>query len=141
MRIPAGVNDGQRIRLKGRGAPGRNGGPAGDLFVTVHVQPDSVFSRDGDNLVVRVPVSFPEAALGGDVPVPLLEGGQVTVRLRPGTQPGNKYRVQGKGVPVKRGHGDLIAVVDVQVPTALTDAQRQAIEQLRDLSAAPEGVH
>ncbi len=131
VRIPAGVKDGQRIRLKGRGGPGRNGGPAGDLFVTVNVQPDPVFSRDGDNLVVRVQATFPQAALGAEVPVPLLDGGHVTVRIRPGTQPGNKYRVKGKGVPAKRGAGDLIALIDVAVPTKLSPAERQAIEQLQ----------
>lgn len=139
VRIPAGVDDGQRIKLKGRGAPGRNGGPAGDLFVTVKVQPDAVFSRSGDDLVVHVPVSFPLAALGGEVPVPLLDGSQVTVRVRPGTQPGNKYRVKGKGVPAKRGQGDLIAVVDVQVPTTLTETERAAIEQLRQAMVDAKG--
>ncbi len=139
VRIPAGVDDGQRIRLKGRGGPGRNGGPAGDLFVTVKVQPDPVFSRSGNDLVVRVPVSFAEAALGGDVSVPLLDGGSVTVRIRPGTQPGSKHRVKGKGVPVKRGPGDLIAVVDVLVPTALSEREREAIEQLRQATAEAKG--
>jgi molecular chaperone DnaJ len=140
VRIPAGVHDGQRIKLKGRGAPGRNGGPAGDLYVTVRVQPDPVFSRDGDNLVVRVAVPFVDAALGADVPVPLLDGATVTVRVRPGTQPGNKYRVKGKGVPAKKGTGDLIAVIDVTVPTALSDDERAAIEQLRQASAAAQEV-
>jgi molecular chaperone DnaJ len=140
VRIPAGVDDGQRIKLKGRGAPGRNGGPAGDLYVTVRVQPDPVFSRDGDNLVVRVPVPFADAALGADVPVPLLDGASVTVRVRPGTQPGNKYRVKGKGVPAKKGPGDLIAVIDVTVPTVLSDDERAAIERLREVSTASQGV-
>jgi molecular chaperone DnaJ len=139
VRIPAGVDDGQRIRLKGRGGPGRNGGPPGDLYVTVHVQPDPTFSRDGDNLLVRVPVDFAVAALGGEVSVPLLDGGTVTVRVRPGTQPGAKYRVKGKGVAAKRGAGDLLAVIEVSVPTALTEPEREAIEQLRQASAAAKG--
>ena len=134
VRIPAGVDDGQRIRLKGRGGPGRNGGPTGDLFVTVRVQPDPVFTRTGNDLVVRVPISFADAALGADVPVPLLDGGTVTVRVKPGTQPGNKYRVKGRGVPAKRGTGDLLAVVDVIVPTVLSDTEREAVEQLRRAS-------
>jgi molecular chaperone DnaJ len=139
VRIPAGVDDGQRIKLKGRGGPGRNGGPAGDLFVTVKVQPDATFTRSGDDLVVRVPVSFPLAALGGEVPVPLLDGSQVTVRVRPGTQPGNKYRVKGHGVPAKRGQGDLIAIVDVVVPTTLSEPEREAIEALRQAMADGRG--
>jgi molecular chaperone DnaJ len=140
VRIPAGVDDGQRIRLGGRGGPGRNGGPAGDLFVTVHVQPDPVFSRSGNDLLVHVPVSFPLAALGGEVSVPLLDGPPVTVRIRPGTQPGNKYRVKGKGVPARRGAGDLIAIIDVMVPTTLTEGERSAIEQLQQATVAAQEV-
>ena len=83
---------------------------------------------------------FVDAALGADVPVPLLDGGTVTVRVRPGTQPGNKYRVKGKGVPAKKGTGDLIAVIDVTVPTALSDDERAAIEQLRQASVATQEV-
>ena len=102
VRIPAGVRDGQRIRLKGKGAPGERGGPAGDLFVVVHVTPHPLFGRSGDNLTLTVPVTFAEAALGGEVAVPTLDGGPVTLRLPPGTANGRTFRVRGKGAPRKR---------------------------------------
>ena len=129
-RIPAGVKDGQTIRLKGRGGPGRNGGPAGDLLVELKVTPHPLFGRSGDNLTVTVPVTYPEAALGGDIDVPTLDGTRVTLRLRPGTQTGSRHRVKGKGIETKHHTGDLIVTVNVQVPTDLTDDQRAAIEQL-----------
>ena len=129
-RIPAGVKDGQTIRLKGRGGPGRNGGPAGDLLVELKVMPHPLFARSGDNLTVTVPVTYPEAALGGDIDVPTLDATSVTLRLRPGTQTGSRHRVKGKGIETKHHTGDLIVTVNVQVPTDLTDEQRAAIEQL-----------
>ena len=129
-RIPAGVSNGQTIRLKGRGAPGRNGGPPGDLLVQIHVAPHQRFGRVGNDLTVRVPVSFPDAALGADISVPTLDGPNVTLRIKPGTQPGSRHRVKGKGIASKRGTGDLIVTVDVVVPTSLTDAERSAVEQL-----------
>jgi molecular chaperone DnaJ len=133
-RIPAGVSDGQTLRLKGRGAPGRNGGPAGDLLVEISVKPHPTFARSGDNLTVTVPVTFAEAALGADIDVPTLDGSPVTLRLRPGTPSGSRHRVKGKGIE-RQGRkgsagGDLIVTVDVQVPTQLNDAERAAIEQL-----------
>ncbi|MFN8021343.1 MAG: molecular chaperone DnaJ [Acidimicrobiales bacterium] len=127
-RIPAGVADGQKIRLKGRGAPGRNGGPAGDLIVECHVVAHQRFGRDGNNLTVRVPVSFDQAALGGEIEVPTLDGTPVTLRIKAGTQPGSRHRVRGKGVVTPKHEGDLIVTVDVQVPTHLTADQRAAIE-------------
>lgn len=134
VRIPAGVDDGQTIRLKGRGAPGRNGGPAGDLLVEITVRPHERFSRSGANLLVTVPVTFSEATLGGDIDVPTLDGGTVRLRLRPGTQSGSRHRVSGKGLDLtRRGqttHGDLIVQVQVQVPTELDDAERAAVEAL-----------
>ncbi len=129
-RIPAGVSDGQTIRLKGRGAPGRNGGPAGDLLVEIHVAPHPRFGRTGDDLTVRVPVPFATAALGGEVGVPTLDGPNVTLRLKPGTQSGSRHRVRSKGIESKKGTGDLIVTVDVTVPTSLSEAERTAIEQL-----------
>ena len=135
-RIPAGVSDGQTIRLKGRGAPGRNGGPAGDLLVQVHVSPHPRFGRSGNDLTVRVPVSFADAALGADIAVPTLEGPPVTLRIKPGTQPGSRHRVRGKGIATKKATGDLIVTVDVVVPTALSEAERSAIEQLAAASGA-----
>jgi len=134
-RIPAGVSDGQTIRLKGRGAPGRNGGPAGDLLVLIHVAPHARFGRSGNDLTVRVPVSFPDAALGADVPVPTLEGPNVMLRIKPGTQPGSRHRVKGRGIATKKGSGDLIVTIDVVVPTKLSDAERSALEQLAAASA------
>ncbi len=130
VRIPAGVADGQRIRLKGRGAPGRNGGPAGDLFVECKVAPHARFGRHGHNLTVHVPITFPQAALGGEIDVPTLDSGTVKLRLRPGTQPGSRHRVKGKGITTARETGDLIVTVDLVVPTTLSDDERSAIEQL-----------
>jgi len=127
-RIPAGVADGQKIRLKGRGAPGRSGGPTGDLIVECHVTPHALFGRDGINLTVRVPVTFAEAALGGEIDVPTLDGQRVTLRLRAGTQSGSRHRVKGKGIATAKGTGDLIVTTDVQVPSTLTDDQRAAVE-------------
>jgi len=129
-RLPAGVKDGQTIRLKGRGGPGRNGGPAGDLLVELTVSPDRLFGRKGDNLTVTVPVTFAEAALGADIDVPTLEGSRVTLRIKPGTQTGSRHRVRGKGIETKKHTGDLIVTVVVQVPDELTEEQRVAIEQL-----------
>ena len=137
VRIPAGVNDGQRIRLKGRGAPGRNGGPAGDLFVECNVAPHSVFGRDGVNLTLRVPVSFTEATLGSTISVPTLDGGDVGLRLKPGTQPGSRHRVKGKGIVTDKATGDLIVTVDVVVPTSLNDDEQKIIEQLSDVLRNP----
>lgn len=129
-RLPAGVRDGQTIRLKGRGGPGHNGGPAGDLLVEITVQPDQLFGRSGDDLTVRVPVTFAEAAIGGDIEVPTLDGGQVTLRLKPGTQSGSRHRVKGRGIETKKRTGDLIVTVDVDVPRELNDEQRAAIDEL-----------
>ena len=134
-RIPAGVADLQRIRLRGRGAPGRSGGPAGDLIVECHVTPHPVFGRHGHDLTARVPITFAEAALGGEIEVPTLDGPTVTLRLKPGTQSGSRHRVKGKGLVVAKAGGttstgDLIVTTDVHVPTHLTDAERAAVEAL-----------
>jgi molecular chaperone DnaJ len=129
-RIPAGVKDGQTIRLKGRGGPGRNSGPAGDLLVELRVMPHPLFGRSGDNLTVTVPITYSEAALGGDIDVSTLDGTRVTLRLRSGTQTGSRHRVKGKGIEGKHNTGDLIVTVNVEVPSDLTDEQREAIEQL-----------
>ncbi len=130
VRIPAGVDDGQRIRLKGRGTPGRHGGPPGDLFVVCNVSADRVFGRDGMNLTVRLPITFAEAVLGGDIDVPTLDGQTVTLRLKPGTPSGSRHRVKGKGIVSKSTTGDLIVTVDVVVPTTLSQGEREAIETL-----------
>ena len=129
VRIPAGVADGQRIRIAGRGQPGTGGGPRGDLLVRVHVRPHPVFGRKGDDLTVTLPVTFPEAALGTTVPVPLLGGGSVTVKIPPGTSSGRVLRVRGKGVTRKgRKTGDLLATVDVVVPSHVNGKAKEALE-------------
>ena len=138
-RIPAGVKDGARIRLKGKGAPGERGGANGDLYVVVHVTPHPVFARKGDNLTVTVPVTFAEAALGGQVSVPVTGGGTVTLKIPAGTANGRTFRVRGKGVTRKDGtKGDLLATVDVQVPSGLTDEAREALERFVEASGGED---
>jgi molecular chaperone DnaJ len=127
-RIPAGVKDGQRIRLAGKGTPGERGGPAGDLIVTVHVRPHDVFGRKGDNLTLTLPVTFPEAALGATVRVPTLAGAPVTVKIPPGTTSGRTLRVRGKGLRRRDGTlGDLLVTVEVAVPKTLSEEARAAL--------------
>ena len=130
VRVPAGVGDGQRIRLKGRGEPGRNGGPGGDLFVTVRVSPHDLFGRKTDNLTIDVPVTFAEAALGSDIRVPTLDGEPVTIRIPPGTRSGRTFRVKGRGIDTGRHTGDLLVTVDVAVPAKLNADERKAVEAL-----------
>lgn len=141
VRLPAGVADSQRIRLKGRGGPGHNGGPAGDLFVECHVTAHPLFGRDDKNLLIRVPVTFSEAALGADIDVPTLDGGRVTVRVPAGTAPGAKLRLRGHGIDAGTGRGDLIATVEVVVPSALTDEQRRALEALAQATTVSPRQH
>ncbi len=132
-RIPAGVKDGQRIRLKGKGASGENGGPAGDLLVTVHVRSHGLFGRKGDNLTLTVPIGFDEAALGAEIKVPTLGGSPVTLRIPAGTPNGRVMRVRGRGATRKDGaKGDLLVTLDVQVPTDLDDATREAVTAYRE---------
>ena len=133
VRIPAGVDDGQRIRVKGRGAPGQGMAPPGDLYVVVHVGSHPIFGRSGRNLTMNVPITFPEAALGTTITVPTLDG-KVTVRVPAGTAPGTVLRVAGRGVPSGGGRnakpGNLLVKLDVVVPTELSDEQRAAVESL-----------
>ena len=141
VRIPVGVADGQRVRVKGRGTAGSNGGPPGDLYVTVHVAPHPLFGRRGNDLTLRVPVTFPEAALGAEVKVPTLDGA-VTVRIPPGTASGKTLRVRGRGMPkAAGGAGDLLVTVDVVVPQSLSDEQRQAVEALAAIESANPRAH
>lgn len=127
VRIPAGVKDGQRIRIAGKGSPGERGGRAGDLFVVVHVKTHPLFGRSGDDLTLTLPVTFPEAALGATVRVPTL-GATVTLKLPPGTANGRTFRVRGKGVARRSGTGDLLVTVEVAVPKSLTPQARAALE-------------
>jgi molecular chaperone DnaJ len=128
VRIPAGVTDGQRIRLKGKGGAGENGGAAGDLYVLVHVRSHPVFGRKGDNLTLTAPVTFTEAALGAEIEVPTLGGAPVTLRLPPGTPNGRTLRVRGKGVAKRDGSkGDLLVTVEVMVPEGLSAPAREAL--------------
>ena len=130
VRIPAGVTDSQKIRIKGKGSAGENGGPAGDLYVLVHVRPHPVFGRNGDNLTITAPVTFAEAALGADIEVPTLQGQRVKLRLAPGTPNGRTLRVRGKGVHRGNGtSGDLLVTVEVQVPAQLDPAAAEALKQ------------
>ncbi len=138
-RIPAGVKDGQRIRLRGKGASGEHGGPAGDLLVRVHVIAHRIFGRKGDNLTLDVPVSFDEAALGAEIKVPTLDGSPVTLRVPPGTPNGRVLRVRGRGATRKDGSkGDLLVTVDVQVPPSLDDAARAAVTAYREATTGSD---
>lgn len=134
VRIPAGVDDGERVRLAGKGSPGAGGGPNGDLFVLVDVTPDADFSRDGRNLALSVPITFPEAVFGADVKVLDFGGNPVTLRLPPGTPSGKTFRVRDRGIAARRGTGDLLVSVEIVVPTKLSAAEQAAIEALRDVT-------
>ncbi len=134
VKVPAGIDDGMRIRSSGNGEPGLNGGPPGDLYVEIHVKPHSVFERDGDDLHCQVPISFTTAALGGDIEVPTL-GGSASITVPEGTQSGKTFRLRGKGIKGVRSSypGDLYCHVALETPVRLTDKQKQL---LRDLEAS-----
>ena len=131
VKIPPGVRDGARIRLAGKGEPGPAGGPAGDLFVRVHVPRHPVFGRRGDDLTVDLPITFPEATLGATVEVPTLNG-PVKLKIPAGTPSGKTFRVRGRGAPRKGGHGDLLAKVQVEVPEKLSREEKDLLKQLRE---------
>jgi molecular chaperone DnaJ len=129
VRVPAGIKDGAKLRIAGKGSPGARGGPAGDLFVTVRVGRHDLFGRDGDNLTLTVPVTFVEAALGTTLRVPTLDGA-VSVKLAPGTPSGRTLRVRGRGVARKgKPAGDLLVTVEVAVPAKLSAEAREALEK------------
>lgn len=130
VQVPPGVEDGQTVRVPGMGRPNSGGGAPGDLLVTVHVDPDPVFGRQGQDLTITVPVSYREAALGADVTVPTIQHGPVTIRIPPGTPSGQVLRVRGRGLPARDGTGDLLVTVQVDVPTSLDDRQRELIGEL-----------
>lgn len=135
VRIPPGVHHGQKIRLPGKGEPGRGGGPAGDLVVTVAVEPHPVFSLRGHNLHITVPVTFAEAALGGTIEVPTLDGSTVRVKIPAGTPSGRTFRVKGRGVPLARTPGDLMVTAEVAVPQALTGKAKAAVQAFAEATA------
>lgn len=139
LRIPAGVDSGSRLRSAGNGEAGWRGGPAGDLYVMLHVKPHEIFQRDGDDLLCEVPVSFVQAALGTEIDVPTLEG-KSSVKVPAGTQPGTMFRLKGKGVKSIQGygHGDLHVRVNVEVPTQLNAAQKIKLEEFAALCNGKE---
>ena len=138
VRIPAGVEDGKKIRIRGKGSPGENGGPAGDLYVLVHVRAHPIFGRDGSSVTVDVPVTFPEAALGAEVSVPRVDGGTVRLKIPAGTPDGRTFRIRGRGVPRSNGtKGDLLATVQVVVPENLNDSARDLLTRFRDEACQP----
>ena len=142
VKVPAGVDDGDRIRLSGEGEAGRNGGPSGDLYVEIRVKPHKLFEREGSNLSCVVPVSFATAALGGEVELPTLNG-HVSLKVPAGTQSGKVFRLRGKGVTTVRDPrtGDLFAEVAVETPVNLTAEQREVLEKFDDLLRSDGGKH
>ena len=128
VKIPAGIEDGKRIRVRGKGEPSPDGGPAGDLILTVQVRKHPVFEREGHNLRVKLPVTFVEAALGATIEVPTLGGAPVKLKMQPGTPSGRVLRVKGRGVQTAKATGDLLAEVQVAVPSHLSDKAKEALE-------------
>jgi molecular chaperone DnaJ len=134
VKIPGGVQDGARIKLAGRGEPGPAGAQAGDLYVRVHVRPHRFFGRRGSDLTIDLPVSFAEAALGGNVQVPTLNG-PVTMKVPAGTPSGKTFRLKGKGAPKKGGRGDLLVTAEVEVPSKLSKKERELLQELDESRA------
>jgi len=135
-RVPAGVNDGAKIRVKGKGSKG-DAGP-GDLFILLHVKPHAVFSRKGENIALTVPVTFTEAALGGDIKVPTLTGDEVTLRIAPGTSNGRVLRVKGRGITKGTTVGDLLVTIEVQVPQRVEGDALDALKKYAEATADQE---
>ena len=142
VKVPAGVDDGDRIRLSGEGEAGRNGGPPGDLYVEIRINPHKIFMRDGADLSCEVPISFSTAALGGDVELPTLEG-NVSLKVPAGTQSGKVFRLRGKGVTTVRDprKGDLFARVAVETPVNLTNEQKELLSKFDDTVQAGGDKH
>jgi molecular chaperone DnaJ len=128
VRIPEGVRDGAKLRIRGNGNPGARGGPAGDLLVTVRVRAHQLFGRSGDDLTLTVPITFPEAALGTTLRVPTLDG-PVTLKVAPGTPTGRTLRVRGRGIRTAKGAGDLLVTVELAVPKRMSSEAREALEK------------
>jgi len=135
VRVPAGIKDGQKVRVRGKGQYSPSGN--GDLMVTVNVKPHDFYTRDGDNLRIHVPVTFPEAALGADIEVPTIDGEHVRVRVPAGTPSGRTLRVKGRGVKTSKGTGDLLVTIDVAVPRNLS---KEAEEAVKAFAAATAGA-
>ena len=133
-RVPAGIKDGAKIKLKGRGAPGQAG--PGDLFITINVTKHPVYTRDGDNLIMTLPVTFDEAALGADIAVPTLQGEEVKVRLAPGTNNGKVLRLKGRGVTRNHATGDLLITIEVTVPQRLDAKAKKALEEFAEATSS-----
>ncbi|MFH5778324.1 molecular chaperone DnaJ [Heyndrickxia oleronia] len=142
VKIPAGVDDGQQLRVSGQGEPGINGGPAGDLYVVFHVKEHEFFERDGDDIYCEVPLTFSQAALGDEIEVPTLHG-NVKLKVPSGTQTGTKFRLRGKGVPNVRGYGvgDQHIHVKVVTPTKLTEKQKQLLREFSEISGTIPDEH
>ena len=134
VRIPPGVDNGQRIRLAGKGGAGRNGGPNGDRYVVVEVAPDSMFGRKGKHLTLVIPVTFPEAALGSEIKIPTYDHSTVTLKIPPGTKSGTTFRVKGRGVVTTKSTGDLLVTLEIAVPAELSPKERAAIEALSEVT-------
>lgn len=143
VKIPAGIANGMRIRMAGQGEVGHGGGPAGDLYVEVQTAPHKIFVRDGNDLHLRLNVPMYDAALGTSIDVENLAGDTTTIEIPAGTQPGDEVRLEGEGMPRLRaeGHGDMIAHIQVVVPTHLSGEERRSLEQLRDARGDATGVH
>lgn len=135
VKIPAGIDDGQQLRVAGQGEPGINGGPAGDLYIIFHVRPHELFERDGDDIYCEIPIAFTQAALGDEIEVPTLHG-KVKLKIPAGTQSGTKFRLRGKGVPNVHGHGtgDQHVITRIVTPTKLTDRQKQLLREFAEAS-------
>jgi molecular chaperone DnaJ len=134
VRIPAGVDNGQRIRVAGKGGSGRNGGPNGDLFVVVEVADDAMFGRKGRHLTLSVPITFPEAALGSEIKIPTYDHSTVTLKVPAGTKSGTTFRVKGRGIDTPKAMGDLLVTVEIAVPSELNPKERAAIEALNEVT-------
>jgi molecular chaperone DnaJ len=140
LKIPAGVDNGSRLRLVGEGGPGHNGGPAGDLYVVLQVEPHEFFERDGNDLVCQIPISFPQAALGAEIEIPTLDGIEV-LRIPRGTQTGEVLRVRNQGMPSLRTgkKGDILTHVFVKTPTNLSREQEELLKQLAEIQSGSPG--
>ena len=140
VEVPPGVDNGTRIRLSGKGEAGPRGAPPGDLYIFLHIRPHALFTREGTNLLTRVPVSFTTAALGGSIELPGLDGPPVELGIPAGLQSGEQLRLRGVGMPVLqgRGRGDLVVEVQVETPTRMSREQRALLEQFRDLETGEE---